>query len=197
MDSFIDNGLNLQIPFMNYIHKLYKYQLCTWCTLLKLIESVNRYINDKAADFCERKQILPKKKENYTHCPFILIVYVMFMFYMLHSKWYWYIVHVHDSFYLVVTLVQKPQQWQTQNVIKLTRRQKKWFICVKHQWPWLKVGHSDRCHIFALSIEILEYNGNYFVFNDCLMWLLVLIIIIYDLWNMHMQLFYSIFLVYG
>lgn len=92
---------------------------------------------------------------------------------------------MHYSFYLVVTLVQKPQQWQTQNVIKSMRRQKKWFICVKRQWPWLKVGHSDRCHIFALDIEIIEYNGNYFVFNDCLMWLVVLITIAYDLWNMH------------
>lgn len=141
--------------------------------MIKLLTSVSE------SKFCQ------KKKENYTHCPFILIVYVMFMFYMLHSKWYWYIVHVHDSFYLVVTLVQKPQQWQTQNVIKSMRRQKKWFICVKRQWPWLKVGHSDRCHIFALDIEIIEYNGNYFVFNDCLMWLVVLITIAYDLWNMH------------
>lgn len=116
-----------------------------------------------------------KKKENYT-------LYTMSN--MLHSKRYWYIVHV-DSFYLVVTLVQKPQQWQTQNVIKSMRRQKKWFICVKRQWPWLKVGHSDRCHIFALDIEIIEYNGNYFVFNDCLMWLVVLITTAYDLWNMH------------
>lgn len=60
------------------------------------------YIIDKAADFCEQKQILPpppKKKENYTHCPFILIVYVMFMFYMLQSKWYW---SIHSALFFLL-----------------------------------------------------------------------------------------------
>lgn len=58
---------------------------------------------------------------------------------------------IHDSFYLVVTSVQKPQQWQTQSVIKSMRRQRKLFTCVKSQWPWLKVGLRDKYQLNKLS----------------------------------------------